>query len=122
PAHATEGLHQPAAENRVRTRPRGGRHRVQSPSRLVQVAALLPEPPYGERQPDRGRRVAGRGRPIEDGSDVVMLAIELIEEAALLDTRQLRGEALAEVEEPARVARRDLSRLAALREHFAGEG
>ena len=96
--------------------PRRGRHDVKPAPGLVQVAALLPEAPDREREADRGPRVAGRGRTIEDRADVVVRPLELVEEPALLGAGEIRGDPLGERQEPGAVSRRNGVSLAALRQ------
>src|SRR6185503_374541 len=89
PTDSAERLHQACPEERVLARPGCGGKGVETPSRLRQVAALLPEAPHGKGEPDRCRGVtSGRG-PVQRGPDVVVLQLDLVEEAALVGAGEL---------------------------------
>ena len=95
--------------------------RLEPPARLVQVAALLPEPPHREREVDRASGVAGRDRAVKHGPQVVVLALELLQEPALVGTGQAGGDRLRERQVPAGVAAPDRRRVVAGVEHLRRE-
>ena len=121
PADAAEGFHEPGAGHWIVARPRlVGDRREPSPG-LREVAALLPVAPHREAEPDRGVRVGGRDRPVHRRPDVVVVALDDAQPAALVRPGQLRRGALDEGEEERLVAALDLGLLAALGEVLGGE-
>src|SRR5206468_9709123 len=82
---------------------------------------LLPVAPHRERDPDRRRGVARAHRPVQDRSDVVMVALEPAEPASLVVAGQLRGQRLREHYERLRVASFDLRSLAGFGQPLGGE-
>ena len=76
---AAERLEEPRPEARVVARPRRRGDRLEPAARLVEVAALLPEAPHREGEPDGDRRVRRADRPVERGPDVVVGVLEPVE-------------------------------------------
>ena len=67
-------------------------------ARLTQVAALLPQPPDGNRDPERDRRVAPAIGPVDGRAQVRMLALELVERDPLPVAGELRRQLLRQRE------------------------
>ena len=74
--------------------PRPADQRRDQRARLAQVAALLPEPPDGRRDPERELGVAARVGPVDGRAEVRVLALELVEGDALPLARELRRQLL----------------------------
>ena len=84
--------------------PRAADERGHQRARLAQVAALLPEAPDPDGEPDRELGVAARVGPLDGGSEVRVLALELVQRDALPLPGELRRELLGEREVRLRVA------------------
>ena len=102
-------------------RPAGCGHALEPATGLVQVAALLPEPPHGESDTDGCGAVAGEWRAVQDGTDVVVLQFEAFEDCTLVRSGQLWRGCLHEIEIPTRVERPDGRGLWPLVQHLRRE-
>ena len=116
PGNPAEGFHQPGPQRRVVPRPRLVRDPLEATAALDQVAALLPEPPQREAQPDRYRRLWSGCRPFERRAQIVVLHVEPIEPRSLIPTGQLAGSFLAQRKEGPSMAFPDRLGIAARRQ------
>ena len=91
---------------------------VETDPRLVQVAALLPEPPQRERDAHRELGIRAVGGPHDRRPQVVVLALEAVEPAPLIGARELRRRLLRQVEECPAAALLDVLAFAARGEHL----
>ena len=97
----------------IRPRPRCIRHRLEAPTGLGEVAALLPVAPHRVAKPDRRLTVAGCDRPVENRADVVMVTLQPAEPATLIVAGEEGRETFTESDERGRVTALDLGPLAA---------
>ncbi len=97
------------------------RDRVEPDAGLVEVAALLPEPPEREREPCRDLGEWPRDRVIQGGPQVVVVAFQSIEPGSLVRTGQMRSGPFGEREERRGMPVADVVALATRLEHLARE-